>query len=99
MEEVNKHIKSLAGKIQLLVKRHADLLAENLQQKALIEKLKEKETADKERILVLEQQQLILKASLDQMDEKEKKELETKLNGYVKNIDKCISLLSHKQNA
>ena len=99
MEEVNKHIKSLAGKIQTLVKRHAELLTENLHQKTLIEKIKQKETADKERIDLLEQQQLILKASIDKMDEKEKKELETKLNSYIKNIDKCISLLSHKQNA
>ena len=46
----------------------------------------------------LQQEQIILKASLDIMDEAEKKKLEQKINSYVRNIDKCISLLGHKQN-
>ena len=50
----------------------------------------------KEIIENLRQEQLILKASIDKMDEVEKKELEQKINSYIKNIDKCISLLSHK---
>ena len=57
-----------------------------------------KDKTQKETIDAMRQEQLILKASLDKMDEAEKKELEKKINGYLKNIDKCISLLSHKHS-
>ncbi|MFN0083585.1 MAG: hypothetical protein ACKVOM_13845 [Ferruginibacter sp.] len=50
----------------------------------------------KEQLEKLEQEKLILKASLDTMNEEEKKKLEQKINGYIRNIDKCISLLGHK---
>ena len=60
-----------------------------------------KETAEQQKIVLdeMKQEQLILKASIGKMDEKEKKLLEQKINSYIRNIDKCISLLSHKQIA
>jgi hypothetical protein len=39
-------------------------------------------------------QNAILKASQQQLDDKEKKELEKKLNLFVKEIDRCIALLT-----
>lgn len=98
MADLNVHIKQLNIKLQLLLKKYALLSQENEQQKKTIISLQESEKNKKEQLDALQQQQLILKASLDKMDEKEKKELEQKINGYVRNIDKCISLLSHKQN-
>ena len=98
MADLTIHIKQLNIKLQLLLKKYALLSQENEQQKKTIICLQESDKNKKEQLDVLQQQQLILKASLDKMDEKEKKELEQKLNGYVRNIDKCISLLSHKQN-
>lgn len=64
----------------------------------MIAALQETAQAQKEQLELLQQQQLILKASLGNADDKEKKQLEQKINSYLKNIDKCISLLSHKQN-
>ena len=98
MADLNVHIKQLNIKLQLLLKKYALLSQENEQQKKTIISLQESEKNKKEQLDALQQQQLILKALLDKMDEKEKKELEQKINGYVRNIDKCISLLSHKQN-
>ena len=98
MADLTVHIKKLNIKLQLLLKKYALLSQENEQQKKTIISLQESEKNKKEQLDALQQQQLILKALLDKMDEKEKKELEQKINGYVRNIDKCISLLSHKQN-
>ena len=98
MADITGHIKQLNNKLQLLLKKYALLAQENDQQKKIITALQETEKNQKEKLETLQQQQLILKASLDKMDDKEKKELEQRINGYVRNIDKCISLLSHKQN-
>ena len=96
MAEISTHIKQVNAKLQLLLAQYGKLQHENEQQKKLIDTLKQSDVQQKERIEILHQEQLILKASIDKMDELEKKELEQKINGYIKNIDKCISLLSHK---
>jgi chromosome segregation ATPase len=98
LAEINQHIKQVHAKLQLLLAQHSKLLHENEQQKKHIEILQQADAQQKEKLEALRQEQLILKASLDKMDELEKKELEQKINGYLKNIDKCISLLSYKSN-
>jgi hypothetical protein len=99
LKEINDHIKNVNVKLHLLIKQYSRLVAENDHQKKTIELLNEKTVQQKQTIELLEQQQLILKASIDDMDAAEKKVLEQKINGYIRNIDKCISLLSHKQEA
>ncbi len=98
MADINEHIKKVNAKLQLLLVQHSKLMHENEQQKKLIASLQQTDAQQKEKLDALRQEQLILKASLDKMDEGEKKELEQKINGYLKNIDKCISLLSYKSN-
>jgi hypothetical protein len=98
LAEINTHIKQVNAKLQQLLLQHHKLHAENEQQKKLIETLQQNDVQQKDKLEAIRQEQLILKASLDKMDEAEKKELEQKINGYIKNIDKCISLLSHKSN-
>ncbi len=98
MSELSTQISRVNNKLQQLLKKHEILLHENQQQENIIAGLKDKEKIQMEEMALLRQQHLILKASLDKMDAKEKKELEQKINGYIRNIDKCISLLSHKQN-
>ena len=97
MADVKTHINLLNAKLQLLLKQYAGLITENATQKIKIKKLEETAWQQKSAFEKLQHEQLILKASLDVMDEAEKKKLEQKINGYVRNIDKCISLLSHKQ--
>ncbi len=98
MADINEYIKQVNAKLQLLLAQHSKLLHENEQQKKLIDSLQQTDAQQKEKLEALRQEQLILKASIDKMDEVEKKELEQKINGYLKNIDKCISLLSYKSN-
>ena len=98
MSELSAQISRVNNKLQQLLKRHELLVHENQQKENIIAGLREKEKIQVEEMALLRQQQLILKASLDKMDAKDKKELEQKINGYIRNIDKCISLLSHKQN-
>jgi chromosome segregation ATPase len=98
LADIKEHIKQVNTKLQLLLAQHGKLQHENEQQKKLVERLQQTVALQKENIENLRQEQLILKASIDKMDEVEKKELEQKINGYIKNIDKCISLLSHKSS-
>jgi septal ring factor EnvC (AmiA/AmiB activator) len=99
LPEISDHIKQVNTKLQLLLKQHQALHTENMQLKKSVAHFTEQDAAQKETITAMRQEQLILKASIDKMDENEKKELEKKINGYLKNIDKCIALLSHKHSA
>ena len=99
MAVINDHIKNVHAKLQLLLKQFTAMQQENDQLKKSVADYAIKDNTQKEAIENLKQEQLILKASLDTMDEAEKKELGKKINGYLKNIDKCIALLSHKHSA
>lgn len=87
-------IKRVYEKFQQLVKRHQGLQKENEKLKADFRKMSMRceelsQEADKFR-----QQTEILKLSGSDMDEKEKKDLEKRLNQYVREIDRCIALLN-----
>ncbi len=94
MAETIDHINNIQAKLQVLLKRYDHLLKENSRQQQDIADLQEEQQLAKEKLEECRQQNLVLKASVTSMDEKEKKELEQKINQYVKNIDQCISLLS-----
>lgn len=80
--------------MQLLVKKHQQLEKENKKLKDELNGLKDKQFDKKQEVEVLEMQNAILKASQQQLDDKEKKELEKKLNLFIKEIDRCIALLT-----
>jgi len=87
-------IKQVQEKLQLLVKQNAAVRKENQSLKeALAEARKQfNEAADVAEAL---QHQLDAKKySQAQMEPEEKKAFEKKINGYIKEIDKCIALLS-----
>ncbi len=94
MDELNNHIATVNNKLQQLLKQYEHLLKENEKQQQLIQSMQKEQDATREQLEILQQQNLVLKASVTDMDPAEKKELEQKLNHYIKNIDKCISLLS-----
>ena len=98
MADFSNHINQLKNQLQLLLKQHTTTISENLQLNKIVYDLNVKVASHKIQIEKLQQEQLILKASLDTMDEAEKKNLEKKINGYIRNIEKSISLLGHKQN-
>lgn len=92
--ELNDHIALINEKLQRLIKRYEQLQKDNDRQRQLIDSLQKQQAAAQETVETLQQQNLLLKASLTTMDPADKKAMEARLNQYIKNIDKCISLIS-----
>ncbi len=94
MSNIEEHIKSVNEKLQQLLKKHITLKKENENLKEELKKSKLKEEEFKSSLYDLDQKVNILKASSGEMTEKDKKEFEKRINQYIKEIDKCIGLLS-----
>ncbi len=94
MTKLDQHIQSLQQKMQLLVKKHQQLEKENAKLREELMRLKETQSEKKQEVEVLEMQNAMLKASQQHLDDKEKKELEKKLSLYIKEIDRCIAMLT-----
>lgn len=89
-----EQFKSISAKLNELLKKYEFLQKENERLKAELVPAKEREIRFMEQIETLEQKVMILKAGAGKMNEAEKKELDKKLHGYLKEIDRCISMLS-----
>ncbi len=91
---LDQHIQTLQQKMHLLVKKHQQLEKENLKLKEELNFLKKNSYDNKQEFEIMEMQNAILKASQQQLDDKEKKELEKKLTHFIKEIDRCIAMLT-----
>ena len=80
-------------KLQQLLKQQARLKKENERLRLELEACKEKENSFQQKMDELAQQNSILKLAGGDMNEKDKKEFERKINSYIKEIDKCIAFL------
>lgn len=94
MNTTEEQLKRIQDKLQLLLKQHAAVRREN-------EKLKEELGIAQEKLSLqqlyldeLRQQVSILKLNAGGMNDRDKKEIEKKINSYLKEIDRCIALLS-----
>ncbi len=94
MTELELRIKSLQQNIQLLVKRSRQLQKENQQLQSELAQLQGQQNQLKQELELSAMQNAILKASQQQLSETEKKEMEKKLQGFIREIDHCIALLS-----
>ncbi|MEO5889009.1 MAG: hypothetical protein ABIQ31_02095 [Ferruginibacter sp.] len=94
MSVLEENIRRINNKLQQLLKQHQALLKENGQLKATINELKNHRENDITRIRELEQQAGILKSAAGKMNEADKKAFEKHIDQYIKEIDKCIGLLS-----
>lgn len=94
MNTTEQHLKRIQEKLQQLLKHHAALQKENLLLKEELSNSKKNATQYQENAEYLKQQVEILKLSNGEMDEEEKKQFEKRINAYLKEIDKCITLLS-----
>jgi predicted nuclease with TOPRIM domain len=90
----SEQLKRITGKLQELVKKYENLKKENERLKGELMPAKEREMSLLEQIGNLEQKIMVLKAGTGKLDEADKKELDKKLHTYLKEIDKCISMLS-----
>lgn len=94
MQELEQKISSIQQKLQQLLKRYHALQKENQQQKQLIALLQEENRQHTNTIDDMQQQLLVLKASMDVLAPEDKRTIENKINQYISNIDKCIEQLS-----
>lgn len=87
-------IQSLSAKIQVLQRSFLRLEKEN---KALLKKLEETESALQEREALAEslvQRINVLQLNRGDLEETEKRALLKKINGYLVDIDRCIEILN-----
>ena len=94
MAELDDHIKRINGKLQQLLKSYRQLQKDNERQSRLIAALQQSKQEDDKLISQLKDQVSILKSATGQLSEDDKKEFEKTISRYIKEIDKCISLLS-----
>lgn len=94
MSDLEENIKRINNKLQQLLKQYQLSQKENEQLKREIKDLKIRREHDLIRVTQLEQQVGILKSAAGQMNEADKKLFEKTIHQYIKEIDKCIGLLS-----
>lgn len=95
MNTAEQHLKRIQDKLQQLLKNYAAMQKENAKLKEELSDAQQKATAQQKVTDELKQQVSILKLSSGEMDEAEKKEFEKRINGYLKEIDRCIALLEN----
>jgi chromosome segregation ATPase len=93
MNELEDQLRRINEKLQHLLRQRDLLLKENGKLKEEIKTWKEQHSAQTIRLEQLQQQVEILKASKGEMNEAEKKALDRRLGQYVREIDRCITLL------
>lgn len=94
MSDLEENIKRINNKLQQLLKHYHQLQREKEQLTTTINGLKLLHENDQARITELEQQAGILKSAAGKMNEPDKKLFEKHINQYIREIDKCIGLLS-----
>ncbi|MEO6638925.1 MAG: hypothetical protein ABIN25_11645 [Ginsengibacter sp.] len=87
-------LKILNDKLQLLVKKYGILKKENNSLTAALNESQLRENASQENIARLEMETSILKASAGKMDDKERVSFEKQINHYIKDLEKCMTLLN-----
>lgn len=87
-------LKRIQEKLQQLVKQHNALQKENQALKEEVSSTKKLAEQQHDNIDRLKQQVEILKLSNGEMNEAEKKQFEKRVNAYIKEIDRCIAMLS-----
>ena len=94
MSETATQLKRIHEKLQHVLKQYALLQRENVQLKEQLGQSNELNHIQKESLDQLKQQVDILKLNAGEMPESDRKELEKRINTYLKEIDRCIALLS-----
>ena len=94
MTTLSENIKRINDKLQQLLKNYQLLQKENKRQSELIAALQESKVKDTEQISLMQEKITILKAAAGKMNEADKKAFEKNISQYIREIDKCIGLLS-----
>ena len=93
MSNTEQHLKRIQDKLQQLLKQYAALQKENSRLIQELASAQQKIAAYQINTDELKQQVSVLKLNTGEMSEADKKEFEKRINGYLKEIDRCITLL------
>jgi hypothetical protein len=94
MSSTEEQVKRIHDKIQQLIKHHQLLQQENEQLKKELKISVEKQEQYVNKVDTLQQKLAVMNLATGQLNEAEKKDVEKRLNHYLKEIDRCISMLS-----
>ena len=94
MTELENKLKRIQDKLQLLLKQFASLQSENNRLKKELEKNTKNSFVYQQNIDDLKQLVAVLKITSGNWEESDKKDFEKRINAYIKEIDRCIALLS-----
>jgi poly-D-alanine transfer protein DltD len=94
MAAIENDIKRVYTKLQQLLKQYLLLQKEKEKLKEEIKQLQQNKELQLEQIEQFQIQVSLLKAASSQMNEPDKRVFEKRINQYLKDIDKCITLLS-----
>lgn len=94
MNPLEQHIQRINEKLQQLLKQYRYVQKENDKLKKELTDIRAMHTERSKQIEELEQKVSILKTATNYMGDDDKKDLEKRLNHYIKEIDRCIVLLS-----
>lgn len=94
MEKISSQIAAVNAKVQELIKKHTALEKQANQQLEQIALLQKEKVSHENKIKLLEEQQLVLKAAASHLNQADKKNLDQVISRYIREIDKCIALLS-----
>ena len=94
MSEAAEQIERIQTKIQQLLKEQHSLQQLNHDLKRKLHELKKESQEQLETIDELQQQLAVLKAAKSELSEDEKKAFEKRLTDYIREVDRCIVMLS-----
>ena len=94
MSNEEQSLQRINDKLQQVAQRYQSLQKENQQLTREIRVLKEREEAREKRSLKLELKMAAIKTATGRLDESEKKDIDKRLNHYIREIDRCIAMLS-----
>ena len=92
-EGIELRVRRIQEKLQLLLRQRDLLLKENGKLKEELRQLQQDQQDQNTKFEQLQQQVEILKATKTAMGEGEKRALEKRLGQYIREIDRCITLL------
>ena len=94
MSDLEVQLKRIQDKLQQMLKQYAVLQKENSRMKEELQRDTKNTLVNQQYIDDLKQQVEVLKITSGNWDETDKKEFEKRINSYIKEIDRCIALLS-----
>jgi predicted nucleic acid-binding Zn-ribbon protein len=93
MTELDEQIKRIHNKLQSILKEHSSLEKEKNSLQQELKTARQKLLQQQTHIDELKQQLAVLQLAAGDMNETDKKLFEKRINGYIKEIDRCISML------